>query len=205
MSSKEAGVTHLSPQEAYLASPNSCPRSLLNDSHINRRFSLEGLTTDFDPENRANPLVNYNFLTKSLKERSQESRPSSPRTTADLLLVDDDDFVMSLLKTFALRADLTFDVARNGEEGLQKILQASSNGRCSYGLIILDNHMPLMTGVDLCKQLRRLNIEANIALHSAHSNYDEKNDYYNAGFHQTLQKPASWSDIQELLTSSPRD
>ena len=65
-----------------------------------------------------------------------------------LLLVDDDVNNLSMLSRRLTRQGYTVEVAENGAAALEKI------GRCQYDLVLLDQMMPGMTGLDLLRLLR---------------------------------------------------
>ncbi|WP_022940940.1 response regulator [Psychromonas hadalis] len=69
----------------------------------------------------------------------------------NLLLIDDDKELVSLLAEFLLLENFNVDTAPDGEKGLQKALTAE------YDLILLDVMMPRMNGFDMLKLLRQKN------------------------------------------------
>lgn len=67
----------------------------------------------------------------------------------NLLLIDDDKELVSLLAEFLSLEDFTVEIAHDGEEGLSKAL------RKNYDLILLDVMMPRMDGFEMLKLLRQ--------------------------------------------------
>lgn len=67
----------------------------------------------------------------------------------NLLLIDDDKELVSLLAEFLTLENFNIDIASDGEEGLQKAL----NG--NYDLLLLDVMMPRMNGFEMLKLLRQ--------------------------------------------------
>ena len=68
--------------------------------------------------------------------------------TRNILVVDDDESVRKLLVLGLERAGYAVDSAKDGVEGLEKV---SAN---KYDLLISDNQMPKLTGLELVKKLR---------------------------------------------------
>jgi len=66
-----------------------------------------------------------------------------------LLLIDDDEELVSLLSEFLVREGFTVDSENDGETGLQKALHGN------YDLILLDTNMPRMSGFEMLKLLRQ--------------------------------------------------
>lgn len=66
-----------------------------------------------------------------------------------LLIVDDDAQVRELLNFYFLKAGFTVVEAADGGEAIQKIAQAKPS------LVILDVMMPVLDGIEVCRQIRR--------------------------------------------------
>ena len=71
--------------------------------------------------------------------------PNSPKK---ILLVEDDPQVCNLVKKGLQEANFNVDIANDGEKGL---LLAQS---LPYDLVILDQMLPKMNGLDVCKKIR---------------------------------------------------
>ncbi|WP_160063608.1 response regulator [Psychromonas sp. L1A2] len=69
----------------------------------------------------------------------------------NLLLIDDDKELVSLLADFLTSAGFNIEVAYDGEQGLSKILSKN------YNLILLDIIMPRMNGFEVLRLLRQKN------------------------------------------------
>lgn len=66
----------------------------------------------------------------------------------DILVVDDEDSIVTLLQFNLEQAGFKVDTAYNGEEALNKAFENS------YDLIVLDLMLPKLDGLEVCKQLR---------------------------------------------------
>lgn len=69
----------------------------------------------------------------------------------NLLLIDDDKELVSLLAEFLTLEGFAVEIAHDGEDGLSKALSKE------YDLILLDVMMPRMNGFDMLKLLRQKN------------------------------------------------
>lgn len=67
-----------------------------------------------------------------------------------LLIVDDDDSIRSLLRLVGERRGLSVEVAADGLEALQRL------DECTYDLAIVDLMMPRVSGYDLVDRMRGL-------------------------------------------------
>ncbi|KAH9077491.1 hypothetical protein EDB83DRAFT_2350313 [Lactarius deliciosus] len=90
--------------------------------------------------------------TTSGPRRSQfENTSSSPmRKVKAVLIVEDNPINQTLLSTFMRKKKIKYDVAKNGEEAVEKW----SSGR--FHLILMDIQMPVMDGISATKEIRRL-------------------------------------------------
>ena len=68
-----------------------------------------------------------------------------------ILLVEDDENICNTVKTFLIEAGFTVDTCYNGDEAHEKIYNNT------YQLAILDIMLPGMSGLDLLRELRKLN------------------------------------------------
>lgn len=76
--------------------------------------------------------------------------PSNPTgTLPHVLVVDDDAVIRDMVAAMLEAVNLTVTTAANGEEALGLFRTET------FDLVVLDWHMPRMTGLDLCKALRQ--------------------------------------------------
>jgi DNA-binding response OmpR family regulator len=104
--------------------------------------------------------------------------------------VDDDPEIREWLELDLKLSGYYVETASDGATGLQRALNEK------FDLIILDVMMPKMNGFDVCKNIRKSNIEVPIILLTAKGTIDDKVIGFNSGADDYLVKPF---DIQELL------
>ena len=101
--------------------------------------------------------INQSALYDLLVQCSQLPRPvttqKSPRRIDEIsgriLLAEDHDTNIDLVKRALSRLDIELDIARNGQVVLDKLSQSS------YDLILMDIHMPVLDGLETTKQIRQ--------------------------------------------------
>lgn len=65
-----------------------------------------------------------------------------------ILYVEDDEIVRDLVRIMLRDVAQTIDMAVNGREGLERFKEAD------YDLVFMDIQMPVMDGLDSCKEMR---------------------------------------------------
>lgn len=107
-----------------------------------------------------------------------------------LLLIEDEQNIINFLKP-SLEAELfAVDIAEDGEVG--SYLARTNN----YDIIILDNILPIKTGLEICKEVRESGKNVPIIVLSVRTETTIKVNLLNAGADDYLSKPFS---LDELL------
>ena len=88
------------------------------------------------------------------------------------------------------------DVAGDGAEGLDKYSNSFNNDN-KYDLIITDINMPKMNGIDMCKEIFKINPSQRIIITSAHSKHIDI--VKEMGIKATLAKPLDSVELSESI------
>ena len=106
-----------------------------------------------------------------------------------ILLVEDEKRVAAFIKRGLKEANYAVDTADNGIDGL---FLGESN---PYDLIILDIMIPGRDGIDVCRKLRKGNIDAPILMLTARDDVQDKISGLDAGADDYLTKPFSFPEL----------
>ena len=104
-----------------------------------------------------------------------------------ILIIDDVQDLADLLKMQIETDSIKVDVAYDGEEGLKLI---NTN---SYDLILSDNHMPKLTGLELLEKIEHKNF------YIISGNTDLKEEVLSLGGKGLINKPFNISEIENIL------
>ncbi|MDC3415743.1 response regulator transcription factor [Aquibacillus salsiterrae] len=106
-----------------------------------------------------------------------------------VLIVDDEQSIVTLLKYNIEQAGFITDVAYTGTSGLEKAMKES------FDLIVLDLMLPEMDGTEVCKQLRRHQIDTPILMLTAKDDEFDKVLGLELGADDYLTKPFSPKEV----------
>lgn len=71
-------------------------------------------------------------------------------TAKKILLVEDDEFTRFMMKEIIRTLGVAVDVAKNGQEGCDQLSRSPED----YSLVLMDIHMPKLSGVDATRKIR---------------------------------------------------
>ncbi|MGL6284761.1 MAG: response regulator [Microcoleaceae cyanobacterium] len=106
-----------------------------------------------------------------------------------ILVVEDDQSLAYLVKTALENQHYLVDLAANGLLGLQ-LTEVNQ-----YDLILLDMMLPLMNGIEFCRQVRQRGLSTPIMLMTAVDHTETKIAGFNAGADDYLLKPFNLAEL----------
>lgn len=140
--------------------------------------------------------VNAQLIT----ELQQTGYYIAPKETGGLLLAgikvliaEDDEINAKIFALFIEETGASVAIARDGEEALQKAVVESPD------IIFMDVHMPVYTGLEVIRELRKQGVTCPIISLSASGQANEYQNSLEAGANEFLIKPADRKSILETL------
>ncbi|MEA3497413.1 MAG: response regulator, partial [Campylobacterota bacterium] len=106
-----------------------------------------------------------------------------------ILIVEDDENILSLLKRGFGEEDYIIDSADDGEDGEYL---ATSN---VYDIIILDWMLPHKSGIEILSSIREKNITTPVIMLTAKSEVDDKVQGLDYGADDYMSKPFSFKEL----------
>jgi DNA-binding response OmpR family regulator len=107
-----------------------------------------------------------------------------------ILIVEDEEKIVNLLRRGLLEERYTVDIARDGEEALYKF-EINQN----YDLVLLDLMIPKVNGIEVCKKIRKTNTSIPILMLTAKDAVEDKIIGLDAGADDYVTKPFSFSEL----------
>lgn len=120
-----------------------------------------------------------------------------------LLLVDDDDFICSVMESGLIQLGYEVDIANDGWQAWNK-LQSTPN---RYDLVLLDKHMPRLDGISLLKQLKNdpSLTKLPVVILTGDNHPEEVAEGLAAGAFYYLIKPAAPQILDAVITNALED
>ena len=112
-----------------------------------------------------------------------------------VLIVEDNKVCAKLIAKTLLRYNVHADCVYNGKEALDTIKEDVSK----YAMILMDNRMPVMNGMDATVEIRQLGYKNPIVGFTGDVLEEDMKKFIEKGANFILGKPVKNEDLQELL------
>ncbi len=112
-----------------------------------------------------------------------------------ILLVDDEDNIRDAIQTILARKGFYVDNAADGKQALE--LFKANPGK--YDLIVTDQSMPKMSGVQLTQAIRHTQSNIPIILSTGQLGIDDEKEFKNVGITAFIQKPWTAEELIEKI------
>lgn len=140
------------------------------------------------------PMPTSSKRTNSIKQQLNNTLLDKKVTTNKTILVVDDEPTNRFVLTNLLEEMGAFVTCCNdGEEAVVKAINES------FDLLIIDNHMPKMTGIDAFKEIRKHKPTLPIIMHSGDQMVESRSLYQALGFNEILSKPIQRRELIKAL------
>jgi DNA-binding response OmpR family regulator len=112
-----------------------------------------------------------------------------------ILIIEDDEAILNMLKRGLEDEDFVVDTATNGEDGEY---MAKTN---QYDIIILDWMLPEKSGIDVLRSIREEGVLTPVLMLTAKDTTDNKIEGLNSGADDYLAKPFSFEELLARLNA----
>ncbi len=119
---------------------------------------------------------------------------------ARILIVDDENNIRMMVRLALQHVGHTVETAADGTEGLQKFGNGSN-----FDLVLLDQRMPGLEGLDVLKQMRYQHPTAKIIMATAFGTIDLAVDAMKSGATDFLRKPFTAETLRGAVQSALKD
>ncbi len=110
-----------------------------------------------------------------------------------ILVVEDNKINQMITKKILNKMNLYCDVVDNGEAAVEKVKETN------YDVVLMDIHMPGISGLEATKIIRTFNKELTIFALTAVTIEDKMHEFDEAGFNDIISKPFKQEDFENKL------
>jgi signal transduction histidine kinase/ActR/RegA family two-component response regulator len=116
-------------------------------------------------------------------QQSKHTQTADQKLSGDILLVEDNEMIQQLIKTYLIKMGLNVTIAENG------VVAVNLAQQHNYDLIYMDMQMPVMSGTEAVKVLRDNNYRGPIVMLTANATLDDRKLCKEVGSDDFLTKP----------------
>ncbi|MDD0853829.1 ATP-binding protein [Halobacteriovorax sp. GB3] len=137
----------------------------------------------------------------SEESQVKEASPLEPNSKLDILVVEDNDINIKVLKMVLKNFNQDCDISKNG----QLAVEATTNKE--YDLIFMDMQMPVMDGISATKIIRTLDKGRSPRIYALTANAfeEDRKRCFDAGMNGFLTKPIRSEKVLEVLTEVQKE
>ncbi|KAK4683944.1 hypothetical protein P7C73_g6264, partial [Tremellales sp. Uapishka_1] len=164
-------------------------------SSVGQRPSLGGWSDTTMPE-----------LPSPKKEPERATPPETPEPPLCTLVVDDDKLTRMLMSRMLTRLGHQVTTAENGKIALDMIRSSFMGlpNSPKYDVVFLDNQMPLMTGVEVAREVREMGCPLYIVGCTGNALREDQEEYIAAGADGIIPKPIHQKTVLEMIKEARR-
>ena len=136
-----------------------------------------------------------------VKKKNTDSPDIEGGSRASILFADDEQAIRNLVKTYLGKYGYRLTTCKNGEEAW-KIF--SSNPQ-QWDLVVTDQNMPKMTGMDLIDKIRGVRTDIPIILATGYSENISAHDFVSLNISAMLRKPTPMNKLVEYIQKTLKE
>ncbi len=145
----------------------------------------------------ASPIGDYTDKLAKAQEQTRNFTPTLIAPGARILIVDDNEMNMEVLKALLADSRMLIDTGLSGEECIEAVQQKK------YDMILLDQMMPGLSGTQTLARIRKKHLADGtpvIAL-TADAMAGARESYLKEGFTDYLSKPVMYEELEDMMLS----
>jgi CheY-like chemotaxis protein len=123
----------------------------------------------------------------------EESSVPEVEYTGKVLIAEDNAMNTILMETFMEAFGIAFDIVENGALAVEAVKEEE------YALVLMDNQMPVLSGIEATMQIRAFNTTLPIVALSANAIKTEQEKFLEVGMNDTLAKPVDYYDLKAIF------
>jgi signal transduction histidine kinase/DNA-binding response OmpR family regulator/HAMP domain-containing protein len=122
-----------------------------------------------------------------------------PMFHGKVLVCEDNEMNQLVITEHLAKVGLKTEIAKNGQEGIDKIIECIERKEKPYDLIFMDIHMPVMDGITATPEIIKLGTKTPIVALTANSMSGDRELYKKLGMSDYIGKPLTSQDLWHTL------
>ena len=110
-----------------------------------------------------------------------------------ILIVDDEKNIRTTLSAYLISLGYEQEIAVNGQEALDKLKDSK------YDLVLLDIKMPVMNGIQILKEMRKLEDKTNVIMITAYGTIENAVESMKLGAVDFISKPFTLENLKTMI------
>ena len=153
------------------------------------------ITSNYGTGNKIKIILDQKIESSSSIE---EKKYQSILDNKKILIIDNTESTIKVIEKLLKGSNIDIDYSLNGKDAYNKI-----KTRNRYDLILLDEDLSMMTGVELLNYLKKIrNFNIPVILLSKNNKYEYNEEYLNMGFTDILIKPIKKTSLLECINKN---
>ncbi len=145
----------------------------------------------------AKPVVGH----ASAKKKNTEVPDVEGGTRAAVLFADDEQAIRDLVKSYLEKFGYRITTCKNGEEAWKTFRSDPQQ----WDLVVTDQNMPKMTGMDLIEKIRKTRTDIPIILATGYSENISAHDFVSLNISAMLRKPTPMDKLVEYIQKTLKE
>ena len=133
----------------------------------------------------------HNGFRKGPKNPKEKKNPMKPKKLSTLMIIDDDPDLLDLLCSFFKQRGYNVLTFADAREALDEI----ESGKIAVDVVLSDFKLPVMSGVDFIKRIRKMNLVLPIILMTAEGSLEVSLEAIEAGAYDFVLKPLHFPQL----------
>jgi len=139
------------------------------------------------------PMQHSTEIIKTQKTEYFKDVSEIELSSIKILVVEDNKINQMITKKILNKMKLNCEVVDNGEAAVEKVRTTD------YDVVLMDIHMPGISGLEATKQIRAFNQDLTIFALTAVTIEDKMHEFDEAGFNDIISKPFKQADFEKKL------
>lgn len=139
------------------------------------------------------PLIHTTKVVEDVKPNYFKNVNEIELSNIKILVVEDNKINQMITKKILAKMKLNCDIVDNGEEAVDMVKNNN------YDVVLMDIHMPGISGIEATKIIRTFDRELNIFALTAVTIEDKMQEFEEAGFDDIISKPFKQEDFEKKL------